>query len=177
MDDTSIGRRIKEARQEKNLTQKQLASLLGVATGTIQQYELGKRQPRYEQLIAIADALDIGFFKLLDPDIETTLNSAIEQQIHKEHNSIVEAIKAEWGITGSFVIVEVKDDKDEKIHHLLGSVARLNQEGFQKASIYIDDLAGNPKYQRKASESEPGAEEPPIKGHAPGEKEKPPESE
>lgn len=54
----TIGERIKEARKVRKMTQKQLAESAGVATGTIQQYELGKREPRSEILIKIADALD-----------------------------------------------------------------------------------------------------------------------
>ena len=54
-----IGSRIKEARKRAGLTQKALALQIGVATGTVQQYELGKRQPRLEQIYTIADALNI----------------------------------------------------------------------------------------------------------------------
>lgn len=47
------------------MTQKRLAELTGLATGTIQQYELEKRQPRLEQLQKIADMLDIDISELL----------------------------------------------------------------------------------------------------------------
>lgn len=52
---------IKNARKSKGLTQKELASLCDCATGTIQQYESGKRKPSYEQLIKIMLCLDIDF--------------------------------------------------------------------------------------------------------------------
>lgn len=141
MDDLLMGQQIKKARQAKNLTQKQLASMLGVATGTIQQYELGKRQPRFEQLTAIADALGVNLFDWIvaamaetyDPDGKLSLDAAIRQH---------------YDITGSYVVIEVENDEDNSVNHLISSVARLNQEGFTKASVYIDDLAGNPKYQR-----------------------------
>lgn len=55
----TMGQRIKEARKRAGLTQKSLAVKIGVATGTVQQYELGKRQPRLEQIYNIADALNI----------------------------------------------------------------------------------------------------------------------
>lgn len=61
----TLGQRIQSARKAKNLTQKQLAELIGVVTGTIQQYELNKRQPRIEQLQKIADALDTSIQQLL----------------------------------------------------------------------------------------------------------------
>ena len=42
----NIGKKIKQYRKSADLTQKQLAQKCGYATGTIQQYELGKRSPR-----------------------------------------------------------------------------------------------------------------------------------
>ena len=55
----TIGERIRQARNEKGLTQKQLGSISGTSEITIRQYELGKRQPRIEQLKSIASALDV----------------------------------------------------------------------------------------------------------------------
>lgn len=66
MDNKQIGEIIKEARKSHGLTQKQLAEIVGCATGTIQQYELGKRQPRLEQITKIAIVLEIQFHELLD---------------------------------------------------------------------------------------------------------------
>lgn len=53
-----IGKRIQRARKQAGLTQKQLAEQVGIATGTLQQYELGKREPRFEQLTKIANVLN-----------------------------------------------------------------------------------------------------------------------
>ena len=58
-----IGTLIRKNRLENGLTQKQLAELLGVATGTIQQYELNKREPRFETLKQLSTVLN---FNLLD---------------------------------------------------------------------------------------------------------------
>ena len=63
----TIGERIKEARKYRKMTQKQLAEAADVATGTIQQYELGKREPRYEILIRICHALNISILAFLHP--------------------------------------------------------------------------------------------------------------
>lgn len=62
----TAGEKIKIARKEKKYTQKKLAELCGVATGTIQQYELNKRKPRYEQLCKIASILDIPVAELVE---------------------------------------------------------------------------------------------------------------
>lgn len=54
-----IGIRIQEARKVKGWTQKELAEKLGLATGTVQQYELGKRSPSIETLKKIAELLNV----------------------------------------------------------------------------------------------------------------------
>lgn len=46
----NLGRNIQKYRKEAGLTQRELAEILDVAVGTIQQYELGKRQPRLEMI-------------------------------------------------------------------------------------------------------------------------------
>lgn len=62
----TIGERIRQARDVKGLTQKQLGAISGTSEITIRQYELGKRQPRIEQLKAIAAALNVSTGFLLD---------------------------------------------------------------------------------------------------------------
>lgn len=58
--------RLKEARKESGLTQEQLATECGLATITIRQYELGKRQPRYETVEKIAAVLRTSTGRLLN---------------------------------------------------------------------------------------------------------------
>ncbi len=61
----SVGQRIKEARQKVGLTQKELANRIEASTTTVQQIELGKRQPSFEQMAAIADALGVTYYYLV----------------------------------------------------------------------------------------------------------------
>lgn len=53
-------------RKLRGLTQAQLAEKSGVAAISIHQYETGKRQPRFEQVSAIADALGVLVTQLVD---------------------------------------------------------------------------------------------------------------
>ena len=50
--------RLKELRKEKNMTQVQLAELLGVSKGTVAMWEIGKREPNFETLDALSDIFD-----------------------------------------------------------------------------------------------------------------------
>lgn len=61
----TTGERIQKARKENGLTQKQLAEKIGSAVGTIQQYELGKRRPKPEQMQRIAEVLGTSTEELL----------------------------------------------------------------------------------------------------------------
>lgn len=53
----TIGERIRSIRKSRNLTQKQLGELAGIAEPTIRRYELGKLNPKYETIEKIAAAL------------------------------------------------------------------------------------------------------------------------
>lgn len=62
----AISDNIRNFRKEKGYTQKQLAELAGIATITLQQYELGKREPKIEQLLKLSNALQIDINTLLE---------------------------------------------------------------------------------------------------------------
>ena len=61
----NIGRRIKSLRQERELTQKQLASLLGVGASTIGMYETGKRSLDSEMVRRMANFFGVSSDYLL----------------------------------------------------------------------------------------------------------------
>lgn len=64
---------IRTTRKARNLTQKQLGELSGIAEPTIRRYELGKLNPKYETLQRIAKALGISVLQLIPataPDLD-----------------------------------------------------------------------------------------------------------
>lgn len=54
-----LGKRIKNLREEKNLTQKDLAKKLNIANSTLSQYETGQRVPSDEVKIKIAEFFQV----------------------------------------------------------------------------------------------------------------------
>lgn len=54
-----IGKRIKEIRTEKNLSQEKFGNMLSVSQDTISLWEKGKSVPTTEFLIAIAKTFDV----------------------------------------------------------------------------------------------------------------------
>ena len=58
--------RIKATRKKAGLTQKALGEALGVTQATIQQLESGKRNPKFNTLQRIADALNVPIEELIN---------------------------------------------------------------------------------------------------------------
>ncbi len=63
-----IGEKIKEFRQEKNLSQKALGNKAGMSQQMIAQYESGQRQPKIETLRRIANALEVELWEIVELD-------------------------------------------------------------------------------------------------------------
>ena len=57
--------RIRELRQQKNLTQVRLAIDLSISQNTLSRYETGERDPDYTMLKKIADYFDVSIDYLL----------------------------------------------------------------------------------------------------------------
>lgn len=64
-----IGNIIKQARIKKNLSQYQLADMLGTTQPMLAAYENNKRTPKLETLMRIAAALDTSVLSLLPSEI------------------------------------------------------------------------------------------------------------
>lgn len=68
----ALGRRIASLRRTARLSQDQLADRAGVERRTIQRYENAIRDPRYSDLLLIADALGLPLEDLIRQDIPPT---------------------------------------------------------------------------------------------------------
>lgn len=76
--------KIRQARKNAGLTQKQLATKLGFTAQNLAQYETGKRQPKFETLNKIADALDADVWELYDGyELPTPQNTANIETMNK----------------------------------------------------------------------------------------------
>lgn len=75
-----IGNKIKKLREQKNLTQDQLAKLVNLSQQTIDHYEKGRAKPSIDTVSLFADVFSVSTDYLLDrtddpsphPKIETT---------------------------------------------------------------------------------------------------------
>ncbi|MDE6024090.1 MAG: helix-turn-helix domain-containing protein [Lachnospiraceae bacterium] len=65
MDQIKIGKFIANCRKEKNMTQRQLADILGISDKTISKWECGKGLPEVQFMIPLCDLLGINVNELL----------------------------------------------------------------------------------------------------------------
>ena len=56
---STIGERIKKARELRNMTQSQLGEKLGVTGVTVMRYEKGQREPNIETIFNLAEKLNV----------------------------------------------------------------------------------------------------------------------
>lgn len=123
----AIGDNIRKFRKEKGYTQKQLAEKAGIATITLQQYELGKREPKLEQLLKISTALQIDINFLLE-SIDTPL-----MKIAKQKDSFLYNNLHRQQLSESVELTEL-DVELIKLFH------KLNTSGKSRAIEYVTDL-------------------------------------
>lgn len=148
----TLGKRIQAARKNKGLTQKQLAKILGAATGTVQQYELDKRQPRADQLRAIASALGVTVDYLLDIKPARAVDpneteAEREKRIGLPEGALSNAPKAED--------VEARNKAD-----MMEAMDKLNISGQQEAVKRVREMASIDQYKRHSFEEIWGYSEP-----------------
>lgn len=116
----TIGSKIKETRKNRKMTQKQLAKASNVAVGTIQQYELGKRAPRLEILMDIANALGVKISELLP--------SQPGEEYEIEYDP---------------------PPRLQRLFAMESAFEKLNPEGQKVAIERVEELADIPKYQKR----------------------------
>lgn len=150
----NIGKNIKFYRKQKGYSQKQLAEELGLATGTIQQYELDKREPKFDTILKISNVLDINPYNLYgieEPD--TTESEFIKAcQWLEEAEISIDAPDEDDGLQQYYLYSEnegtleisCKMDKTDIIH--------LVNECVNDANKTRDDIAI--KYIKRALKSQ-----------------------
>ena len=71
MDNSTLGRRIREARLKKKLTQEQLSELADISSYYLGEVERGVKAPSLQVFVAIAGALDVSTDFLLRDSVST----------------------------------------------------------------------------------------------------------
>lgn len=76
--------RLKELRTNRNLTQKQVYSAIGMSALGYQQYEYGEREPAYQKLLALADFFDVSLDYLTGRTNTPAINPVEPLAVHRK---------------------------------------------------------------------------------------------
>lgn len=110
----SIAEHIKNSRKQRHMTQKQLAEKTGLAIITIQQYEAGKYEPKYENLEKLSKALEVPVVDLVNTPgtyerLNANSNPYIEKQISKQTKLFYSMMKVLESIYERSVDIDVTE--------------------------------------------------------------------
>lgn len=105
--------KIKKIREERKLSQDDLAKRLGVTRAVISQYETGKRQPKLDQLKKIAAALNCSYLDLIGEGepFKQWLDNVLSSLVTKGE------IASYKRIDDSRLDLVLYDDNDKNIKH------------------------------------------------------------
>ncbi len=102
MKDNIFGKNLQAAREIHYRTKKEFANAIGIPETTYCQYENGRREPKYDLLVEIADKLDISLDELLrshsdyaykQTTTKIELSNDVKNYIQKEiQNSLKRAV-------------------------------------------------------------------------------------
>ena len=88
MDVKRIGLFLKELRNEKQITQEELAEKLGVSNRTVSRWETGSNMPDFDVLIELSDFYDVEIREILEgKKIEENSNSKEELLLIADYNN------------------------------------------------------------------------------------------
>lgn len=143
----NVADNIKKYRKIAGLTQKELAEKCDCAVGTIQQYELNKRQPRLEQITQIANALNTSVAALTDSE-HTNKISVTADNIPFIKNGIIspEIINVHEEFEKYSDLPFTVLTESEKLIVYFNS---LNDEGKEKAFELLELLLEIQRYRRQ----------------------------
>lgn len=119
VDMLNFGSRLKQLRNSKQLTQKDLATLMGLSRATIAGYESTGKQPDQEKTLWLADYFNVSTDYLLGRTDDPTPVRDVNQDLYDEHDYTkeLEAIMADEPLRTEFQ--DYKDWPDEDKRNLL----------------------------------------------------------
>ena len=148
----TLGERIKAARKEKGITQKELADLINKGFSTVQKYEIDVIEPPISVLEKIAKALEIDPMTLIYGNTLEVMQSidTVKKAIERNQR-IFEKKPTEEDM--KFIIK--CNEKNKLKQDTISKYDSLNALGQKKANEYITDLSEQEKYTIPDEEENP----------------------
>lgn len=115
----TLGNRLKSLRQEKGLTQKEVAKLIGTTDVSIGRYEMDARVPKADILNSLAKLYDVEIDYLLtgkeSKEYESALNNRDKKDIEKDLKKIMDDFRDGESGPVYFDGVELDEDDMDKL--------------------------------------------------------------
>lgn len=137
----STGEKIKQARKNAGLTQKELGEKLGVSQAAIGQFESENSNPKLQTIRKIAEALSVTLSEIVDDWTTFT-----DEELKKDCSSAK--------------LVSISDEKNtfvktEDFHNYMSekvidqNLKLLNRDGKLRLASYSEDLTKIPEYRKE----------------------------
>ncbi len=113
-----FGKRLKNLRKERDLTQQDIANVLGVGRATIAGYETKGKQPDYEKLNQLANYFNTSVDYLLgrtDVRNPEDKNKELEKLAHKEIETVEDALEIIKYQDGLMLNGKILNDEDKML--------------------------------------------------------------
>ena len=142
-----VGEDIKSIRQQKGMTQAQLAAAVGTTSQNISQYERGVRNPKIGTLQKIADALGENVTMFIPTQRESPAEyAALEPYLTDDQKKYLAELDEEWL---SDMLDEAENTWFEQKHQMFNALFQLSDEGRIIAIERVKELTEIPRYQDK----------------------------
>ena len=140
MEQKKIGSFLKELRKEKEITQEQLAEILGVSGRTVSRWETGSNMPDISLLVEIAEFFDVSIPEIINGERKS-------ENMNEEVKKVAESLSDYASVEKETII------KDVRKYSISGTIAIvvycildyteliLQNELFEKIALYCETLA------------------------------------
>ena len=117
-----FAKKLSSIRQSKSMSQRELANLTGINRSTISMWELGEREPAFDQLQVLANALGVTVAELIDDNEnqEAIIVRMKQQQEAEELAQYLELLRTrpEMRILLDTVAGATKEEVEANVHFL-----------------------------------------------------------
>ena len=140
MEQKKIGSFLKELRKEKEITQEQLAEILGVSGRTVSRWETGSNMPDISLLVEIAEFFDVSIPEIINGERKSeNMNEEVKKVAESlsdyasvEKETIIKEVR-KYSISGTIAIV---------VYCILDYTELILQNKlFEKIALYCETLA------------------------------------
>lgn len=143
---------LKDLREKRGLSQRDLAKLLGVSSSTIGMWESGKREPNFETLLKIAGFFDVTTDYMMgrEPENKPVLTEKDEHDIKNKIEDLLNMMSHEKGLMF---------DGDPMTPEALESIKNAMMLGMTAATLKNKEKYNPNKHKKAATDGRNGAGE------------------